>query len=428
MVTIAILGMHRSGTSCLTRMLQHAGVYLGDDLMDGVASSNLEGHGESLEAVRINDRILQLSGGAWDRVPAELRGDGETTARIRAFLQSLEGHPAAAWKDPRTTLTFPLWKQHLAAYRLAACFRHPLAVARSLAVRDGWPLEKGLDLWAAYNERLLQHVASEGDLFWFDFDLPEGELRASVGAHCRGLGLAAPAAAAAAFNPFLRHHTEVEPVAVPRIAEIYEELRRRARASRAGASPAAGAEPAPKDRLAQLAQVQRRQNEVQQRQARSQEEIRHQQVHLENELRRHDGQWQTAWKHWQGLREAQQQLQTHFAEEIRQQNQLMLEKMQAQHQDWAASLTDLRGLLERLTAEVDHLRAAQQEHGDRLVECQRFVARVRDHAVFRMRRAVRQGLRVWAALLRNWLGRSGGRPRPRKSPSPPASGALSRAA
>src|SRR5262249_52820288 len=116
MVVVVVLGMHRSGTSCLTRMLQQAGMFLGSDLMDVLACSNLEGHAEANEAVRINDRILERGGGAWDRVPATLCGDDDTASRMRAFLLTFDGHPVAGWKDPRTTLTWPLWKPHLPRY------------------------------------------------------------------------------------------------------------------------------------------------------------------------------------------------------------------------------------------------------------------------------------------------------------------------
>src|SRR5262249_36506221 len=189
MVLIAVLGMHRSGTSCLAQMLQQAGVYLGPDLMNVTASGNLEGHAESWEAVRINDRILQLSGGAWDRVPAMVRGDEETAACMVRFLATLSEQPVAGWKDPRTTLTFPLWKPHLTHCRVVSCVRHPLAIARSLQVRDGWSLARGLDLWAAYNEHLLEDVANEPEVFWFNYDLPEQELVKQVQGFCRQVGL-----------------------------------------------------------------------------------------------------------------------------------------------------------------------------------------------------------------------------------------------
>ena len=34
---VVVLGMHRSGTSCITRMLHHLGVYLGENIDDDPA-------------------------------------------------------------------------------------------------------------------------------------------------------------------------------------------------------------------------------------------------------------------------------------------------------------------------------------------------------------------------------------------------------
>ena len=55
---------------------------------------------------------------------------------IETFLGGLRAAPVYGWKDPRMTLTLPIWRPHLGSYRLVACFRHPMAVARSLA-EDG---------------------------------------------------------------------------------------------------------------------------------------------------------------------------------------------------------------------------------------------------------------------------------------------------
>jgi hypothetical protein len=215
--------MHRSGTSWVAHMLHRAGLFLGDRLMNGPDASNPAGHWENLDVVAVNDRILELSGGAWDRVPAALRLDGETAGRMRALLAGLRPHPAAGWKDPRTILTLPAWKPLLSAYRLVACLRHPLAVARSLQVREGWDLERGLRLWAAYNERLLEHARGEPAVCWFNYDLPGRRRAAAARALCRRLGLD-PAGAADCFNPFLRHHAVVEPPADRYVRALYEEL------------------------------------------------------------------------------------------------------------------------------------------------------------------------------------------------------------
>lgn len=235
---VPILGMHRSGTSCLTHLLRQAGLYLGPDLMTETEGGNLEGHWESREALRINEHVLRLSGGAWDQPPAALQGDEESARWMARFIQDLSVHPVAGWKDPRTVLTFPLWRPHLAAYHVVACFRHPLNVAQSLAVRDGWPLERGLRLWADYVERLLDDVADAPDVFWFDYDAADHHLAARLEVLCRRLGLRFDRSVLATFNPFLRHHRGKEPITDPRIRGLYDTLCSRAAAQALHVAPA----------------------------------------------------------------------------------------------------------------------------------------------------------------------------------------------
>lgn len=227
-MTIAvILGMHRSGTSFLTHSLHEAGLYLGADLQTDVARDNLDGHWESREAMRINDRVLLLSGGSWLDVPAVLRGDDETDRSMAAFVESLTARAPAGWKDPRTTVTFPLWKPFLTNYRIIAALRHPMSVARSLETREQWPVERGLRLWTEYNEHLLRHVDGE-DVLWFDYDAPSAALSGSVRAICEKLGLRFEERVAQVFNPYLRHR-EPEEITDSRAEELYHALRDRAR-------------------------------------------------------------------------------------------------------------------------------------------------------------------------------------------------------
>ena len=69
--SVAIVGMHRSGTSMVAKLLQQAGLNLGDetDLMPP-AEENPEGFYEHLEFVRLNDEVLNVAGAGWDCPPA----------------------------------------------------------------------------------------------------------------------------------------------------------------------------------------------------------------------------------------------------------------------------------------------------------------------------------------------------------------------
>ena len=59
---LIILGMHRSGTSCITRIFNLLGVTLGEELLDP-ASDNPKGFWENWYLVQINKQILKNSNG-----------------------------------------------------------------------------------------------------------------------------------------------------------------------------------------------------------------------------------------------------------------------------------------------------------------------------------------------------------------------------
>src|SRR4249920_989928 len=66
-VGIFMLGMHRSGTSVLTRVLSLLGCALPGDLL-GSNESNPTGHWESARAIEINEALLTALGRRWDDV------------------------------------------------------------------------------------------------------------------------------------------------------------------------------------------------------------------------------------------------------------------------------------------------------------------------------------------------------------------------
>ena len=78
-IAILVLGMHRSGTSALTRMISLLGADLPANLMPAREQNNETGFWESEDVRRINDILLTSMGSAWDdwrdidlsRVPAE---------------------------------------------------------------------------------------------------------------------------------------------------------------------------------------------------------------------------------------------------------------------------------------------------------------------------------------------------------------------
>jgi hypothetical protein len=158
---VVVLGMHRSGTSAVTRGLKALGVELGDKLMPAVAGNNDKGFWEDTEVVALNDEMLRSLGYDWqsqiplDRLDAMQHALAGFELRAVQLLRSrLENSTVFGLKDPRIARLLPFWKTvfvHMgveASYVLA--IRHPLSVAASLSKRDGFEVAKSGYLWLSH--------------------------------------------------------------------------------------------------------------------------------------------------------------------------------------------------------------------------------------------------------------------------------------
>src|SRR5690606_3418761 len=83
-------------------------------------------------------------------------------------------------------------------------FRDPQAVADSLHRRDAIPPDLALKLWETYNQRLLD-AWQAAPFPLIDFDLPDDELKRSIGRVADWLGLP-NRDKAGFFDAALRHH------------------------------------------------------------------------------------------------------------------------------------------------------------------------------------------------------------------------------
>jgi hypothetical protein len=171
MSCICVLGMHRSGTSCLTGIMQNFGVELGEVFTENLY--NKRGNRENGRIVVLNDAVLATNQGSWDNPVIVSRWTPEQAGERDRIVRELQSKPAMHWgfKDPRTLFTLPFWLDAIDTPLLIGTFRHPRHVALSLHHRDRTPLTTGLKLWYRYNQRLLELVKQHGFAL-ADFDLP----------------------------------------------------------------------------------------------------------------------------------------------------------------------------------------------------------------------------------------------------------------
>ena len=146
---IVIAGMHRSGTSMLSRILENGGVKLG---------SMKDANYESLFFQRINIWMMSLISSSWDS-PGDFsdidsKVINDINIQLNQLLESrsnmlyfglkalffkrnffnIQSH--WGWKDPRNTFTATVWSNVFPDMKIIYVIRHPIDIARSLMKRQ----------------------------------------------------------------------------------------------------------------------------------------------------------------------------------------------------------------------------------------------------------------------------------------------------
>jgi len=158
---IVVLGMHRSGTSVITRGLKVMGVELGDTLMPAIVGVNDKGFWEDLDLFALNNELLSLVGSDWHHLapiePADveiLRKNGSFDKAGALLHRKLDKKTIFGFKDPRVAKLFRFWKEVFIHCQLdTSCVlavRHPLSIVMSLNKRDGFDPEKSYFLWLGH--------------------------------------------------------------------------------------------------------------------------------------------------------------------------------------------------------------------------------------------------------------------------------------
>lgn len=210
---VIVIGMHRSGTSLLTRTLEELGFFMG---------ANTTRNQEARFTNAINDWLLAQAGAYWFTPEPidDLLRDDTSRPLIETYLTGVVAGPAClrflglrrylryrslyqvaepwGWKDPRNSFTLPVWLGIFPQARVLHIMRHGVDVAASLRARrrqalartEGrfarlrplytldptapgrrrlahaipcGQLDTALDLWSRYSRRARSHVEALGD-------------------------------------------------------------------------------------------------------------------------------------------------------------------------------------------------------------------------------------------------------------------------
>jgi hypothetical protein len=155
---ILVLGMHRSGTSAVTRALNLLGAALPSDLIPSDAKENPAGFWESAAIIKAHDNFLASIGSSWSDPlplpPETMRSEAATECRQaleQILIRDFATAPLFAIKDPRMCRLVPLWLEILAARGISAKIvmpiRHPGEVTMSLRRRNDLATDQALAAW-----------------------------------------------------------------------------------------------------------------------------------------------------------------------------------------------------------------------------------------------------------------------------------------
>ena len=159
---IVIFGMHRSGTSTVARLLNMMGAYFAPEGAEMRAhATNPKGFWERKDVNDLCIRLLhstkcdwhRLSSFSIDKIPAAALE--EFREKARQIILGLDAHRPWFVKEPRLCVLAPIWLELLEMPICLFVHRSPLEVARSLEMRDGFPIAFGLALWERYTTAAL---------------------------------------------------------------------------------------------------------------------------------------------------------------------------------------------------------------------------------------------------------------------------------
>ena len=108
---VAVLGMHRSGTSSLAGCLEDAGVVLGE--VGASNKNNLKGNRESKKIISLHKDLLKTNGGRWDDPPETLLWKAKHKRTRDGIIADFAKFPVWGFKDPRAILALDGWSEAL---------------------------------------------------------------------------------------------------------------------------------------------------------------------------------------------------------------------------------------------------------------------------------------------------------------------------
>ncbi|MCP4305453.1 MAG: hypothetical protein GY788_11370 [bacterium] len=221
---VLILGMHRSGTSCLAGSLQQAGLFLGDVVTS--SAHNQKGNRENKTAMKLHEEVLIDNGGTWSEPPETVDWNVDHNAQLDAIVASYAQDRLWGIKDPRILLLHDAWAARLKNPRYVGSIRHPLEVVKSIQARQ--PKFKDtaelFAVWHTYNSLLLD-LWAEHQFPIVNFNSSAADYAQQIETVSKHLGLVATTTDPSPFFESALIHQDHDERDLPiDIADLYQRL------------------------------------------------------------------------------------------------------------------------------------------------------------------------------------------------------------
>ena len=165
---VVVLGMHRSGTSAVTRGLLATGISFGENLMQPQIGVNEKGFWEDLDIYEFNERLLYESGQNWHSLEPlnyedinNLVDKGYVDKGIDILKNKLSLCPHFGFKDPRTAKLMAFGREYFLMGDLSHTIfvlRNPISIAKSLLHRNRFEPLFSYYLWLGHILPILKYT------------------------------------------------------------------------------------------------------------------------------------------------------------------------------------------------------------------------------------------------------------------------------